>query len=187
MRTYKTRRITGPELDANITIWEAMKATSAAPRYTPPQSGTTRRSHLAPGLADHGTAKNNPIRDLLYECRKLFRYTNDMMILVSIGTGAGVNRARSPADLATAVEDRNAEARAWGDKFEADHAALMHRGWMQYFRFNVPLEDVPLDEAAHEDEVKEKTLAYLARPEVGQRFYACVDAITALLLGPPGR
>jgi hypothetical protein len=63
----------------------------------------------------------------------------------------------------------------------------MHRGWMQYFRFNVPLDDVPLDEAAHEDEVKEKTLAYLARPEVGLRFYACVDAITALLLGPPGR
>jgi hypothetical protein len=187
MRTYKTRRITGPELDANMTIWEAMKATSAAPRYMPSRLGVTHRPALAPGLADHGTAKNNPIRDILYECRKLFRYTNDMMILVSIGTGEGVNRTRSPADLASSVEDRNAEARAWGDKFEKDHHALMERGWMQYFRFNVPLEDVPLEEWCHEDAVKEKTLAYLARPEIGQMFYACVDAITGLLLGPPGR
>ena len=90
--------------------------------------------------------------------------------------------------MANSVEDRKAEARTWGEKFEAEHAALMERNWMKYFRFDVTgLEDVPLEEWSHEDLIKEKTSAYLAQPEVGQRFYACVDAITALLLSPQGR
>ncbi|KAF2128417.1 FabD/lysophospholipase-like protein [Dothidotthia symphoricarpi CBS 119687] len=184
MRSYQTRRITGPDIDANMTIWQALKATSVAPRYMLPQPGANQRLVIAPGLVDHGTAKNNPVRDILYECRKLYRYANDMMIIVSIGTGVGLNRDSEIAEMANSVEDRNAEARGWGEKFEVDHQALMERGWMKYFRFNVTgLEDVPLEEWCHEDIIKEKTSAYLAQPEVGHMFYACVDAITALILG----
>jgi hypothetical protein len=188
MRSYQTRRITGPELDANMTIWQAMKATSVAPRYMLPQAGVSQRPVIEPGLVDYGTAKNNPIRDILYECRKLFRYANDMMIIVSIGTGTGLDRNSEIAEMVNNVEDRNAEARVWGQKFEADHQALIERGWMKYFRFNVPgLEDVPLEEWRHEDLIKEKTTTYLAQPEVSHMFYACVDAITTLLLGQPDR
>jgi hypothetical protein len=184
MRSYQTRRITGPELDANMTIWQAMKATSVAPRYMLPQPGINQRLVIEPGLVDHGTAKNNPVRDILYECRKLFRYANDMMIIVSVGTGQGLNRDKEIAEMANSVEDRNAEARIWGEKFEADHQPLMDRGWMKYFRFNVTgLEDVPLEEWRHENLIKEKTTAYLAQPDVSVKFYACVDAITDLLLG----
>jgi hypothetical protein len=184
MRSYQTRRITGPEIDANMTICQAMKATCVAPRYIFPQPGVNQRPIIEPGLVDYGTAKNNPIRDILYECRKLFRYANDMMIIVSIGTGDGLDRNIEIPEMANNVEDRNAEARVWGQKFEADNQALMERGWMSYFRFNVPgLEKVPLEEWRHEDLVKEKTSAYLAQPEVSQKFYTCVDAITALLLG----
>jgi calcium-independent phospholipase A2-gamma len=153
-----------------------------------PQPGVTQRLVIEPGLIDNGTAKNNPVRDILYECRKLFRYANDMMIIISVGTGVGLDRDNEIHEMANSVEDRQAEARFWGEKFEMDHAALMERQWMKYFRFNVTgLEDVPLEEWCHEDLIKEKTSAYLAQPEVGQRFYACVDAITALLLGPQGR
>lgn len=188
MRSYQTRRITGPDLDANMTIVQAMRATAIAPRYMLPQAGINQRLVIEPGLVDHGTAKNNPVRDILYECRKLFRYANDMMIIVSIGTGLGMDRYNEISEMANAVDDRNAEARAWGEKFEADHRALMERGWMKYFRFNVPgLDDVPLEEWCHEDEIKEKTSEYLAQPEVSLMFYACVDAITGLLLGPQPR
>jgi hypothetical protein len=188
MRSYQTRRITGPDLDANMTIVQAMRATAIAPRYMLPQAGINQRLVIEPGLVDHGTAKNNPVRDILYECRKLFRYANDMMIIVSIGTGLGMNRYNEISEMANAVDDRNAEARAWGEKFEADHRALMERGWMKYFRFNVPgLDDVPLEEWCHEDEIKEKTSEYLAQPDVSLMFYACVDAITGLLLGPQPR
>ncbi|KAF2823862.1 FabD/lysophospholipase-like protein [Ophiobolus disseminans] len=188
MRSYQTRRITGPDLDANMTIVQAMKATSVAPRYMLPQPGVNQRLVIEPGLVDHGTAKNNPVRDILYECRKLFRYANDMMIIVSIGTGVGINRFNELNEMVNSVDDRNAEARVWGEKFEADHQALMERGWMKYFRFNVPgLEDVPLEEWCHEDDIKKKTSTYLAQPEVSRMFYACVDEITGLLLGPQGR
>ena len=165
-----------------------MKSTAVAPRYLLPQPGLNQRLVIEPGLVDHGTAKNNPVRDILYECRKLFRYANDMMVIVSIGTGEGLNRNNEIHEMANSVEDRQAEARGWGDKFEAEHAALMQRNWMKYFRFCVPgLDDVPLEEWCHEDVIKEKTSTYLAIPEVGHRFYACVDAITAVLLGTPAR
>ncbi|KAF2028476.1 FabD/lysophospholipase-like protein [Setomelanomma holmii] len=187
MRSYQTRRITGPDLDANMTISQAMRATSIAPRYILPQPGFNQRLVIEPGLVDHGTAKNNPVRDILYECRKLFRYANDMMIIVSVGTGIGLDRWNEISEMANSVEDRKNEARAWGDKFEADHQALIERGWMKYFRFDVPgLEDVPLGEWKHEDQIKEKTSAYLAQPDVSARFYACADTIAALLLGPQG-
>lgn len=170
-----------------MTILQAMKATCVAPRYMLPEPGVNQRLVIEPGLVDHGTAKNNPIRDILYECRKLFRYANDMMIIVSVGCGEGLDRTAELPEMANSVEDRNAEARIWGEKFEADHQALMERGWMKYFRFNVTgLEDVPLEEWCHEELIKQKTSAYLAQPEVGQRFYACVDAITSLLVGPVG-
>ncbi|KAI4945709.1 hypothetical protein J4E91_007621 [Alternaria rosae] len=188
IRSYQTRRITGPDLEPNMPIWQAMKATSAAPRYVQSEPGLPQRFVIEKGLVDHGTTKNNPVRDILYECRKLFRYANDMMIIVSVGTGVGLNRKNEIPEMANSVEDRKAEAGSWGDKFETEHAALMERNWMKYFRFDVTgLEDVPLEEWSHEDLIKEKTSAYLAQPEVGQRFYACVDAITALLLSPQGR
>jgi hypothetical protein len=168
-------------------IWQAIKATCVAPRYTQVEGVTQRLVH-AEGLVDHGTSKNNPVRDILYECRKLFRYANDMMIIVSVGTGVGHDQKNELSEMVSSVEDRNTEAKFWGDKFEADHMALMERGWMKFFRFNVTgLEDVPLEEWRHEDLIKEKTSSYLAQPEVGERFYACVDAITALLLSPQGR
>lgn len=190
MRSYATRRITGPELDTNMPIWKAMKATAVAPRYMSRNDTLPRyqRYVIEPGLVDHGTAKNNPVRDILYECRKLFRYTNDMMIIVSIGTGIGLNRAAELPEMISGVEDRQSEARASADKFQQEFKPLMDRNWMKYFRFNVPgLDDVPLEEWAHEDKIRQKTSAYLAQPDVGRSFYACVDAITALLLGPPGR
>jgi hypothetical protein len=168
-------------------IWQAMRATCVAPRYEH-INGVTQRLLHAPGLVDKGTSKNNPVRDILYECRKLFRYANDMMIIVSVGTGVGHDWKKELPEMASSVEDRTAEAKFWGDKFETDHAALIERNWMKYFRFNVTgLEDVPLEEWKHEDLIKEKTSAYLALPEVGERFYACVDAIAALLLGPQVR
>jgi hypothetical protein len=164
-----------------------MKATCVAPRYTQVE-GVPQRLVLEAGLVDYGTVKNNPVRDILYECRKLFRYANDMMIIVSVGTGVGLDRKNEITEMVKSVEDRNAEAKSAGDKFETDHAALMERGWMKYFRFNVDgLEDVPLEEWDCEELIKEKTSKYLAQPEVGQRFYACVDAIATLLLGPQGR
>ncbi|KAF2868345.1 acyl transferase/acyl hydrolase/lysophospholipase [Massariosphaeria phaeospora] len=184
IRSYQTRRMAGPELDDNFATWQVMRATAVAPRWVQPGDGTNRRPVIGAGLVDHGTAKNNPIRDILYECRKLYSYANDMMVLVSIGTGTGYDREQEINEMANSVDDRTNEARVASEKFEADNQALMDRGWMKYFRFNVPeLDHVPLEEWNQEALIKAKTRAYLERPDVGERFYACVDAITAILVG----
>ncbi|PVI07668.1 FabD/lysophospholipase-like protein [Periconia macrospinosa] len=183
MRSFQTRRITGPEVDANITVSDAMTASCISPRYLKTQESAAWRPVIEPGVVDHGTAKNNPIRDILYECRKLYRYTNDMMVIISIGSGKGFDPHRELPEMAKSVHERQVEGGGWGEKFEADHYAHMERGWMKYFRFNVPdLHDVPLEEWCHEERMKDKTLAYLSRPDVGAMFYACVDAITAVLV-----
>lgn len=189
LRSYQTRRITGPDLSSTpLPITTALLSTVLAPHYMPPLPGVTQRLVMAPGLVDHGTAKNNPVRDMLYECRKLFRYANDMMIIVSIGSGAGLARDKELGEMANAVQERCSEAQTLGAKFEAENAALMERGWMRYFRFNVEgLEHVSLDEASCEDAVRERTSEYLARPDVGRRFYDCVDAISSLLLAGQGQ
>jgi hypothetical protein len=182
IRSFHTRRITGPEMDPNMTVWQTMRGACIAPRYLQPRDGMSWRPVIEPGIVDHGTAKNNPVRDILYECRKLYRYANDMMVIVSIGSGLGFDPHRELPELGKSVQERSVEGGAWGEKFEADHRELMDRGWMKYFRFQVPdLDDVPLEEWCHEERIKEKTLAYLGRPEVGAAFYACVDAITAVL------
>jgi calcium-independent phospholipase A2-gamma len=138
-------------------------------------------------LVDYGTGKNNPIRDLYYECRKLYSYTNDTMVVVSIGTGTGFDRRQEINEMANSVDDRQAEAQGIGDKFEGDNRNLIEQGWMKYFRFNVPdLHDARLDESLEVEKIMAKTHAYLAQPDVGQKFYACVDTIIGVLKGDQG-
>ncbi|KAF2798390.1 FabD/lysophospholipase-like protein [Melanomma pulvis-pyrius CBS 109.77] len=184
IRTYPTRRVAGPEINAKLSIWQAMRATSAAPRYMTSNGAHNGRALLEPGLVDCGTGKNNPVRDLVFESRKLFGYSLDALVVVSIGTGTGMNRTEEVSDMANRVAERVVDGRMAEEKFFRENADHMARGWMKYFRFNVPdLGDVPLDEWAHVEKIKEKTHTYLGNPEVGERFYACVNAIAEILLG----
>jgi calcium-independent phospholipase A2-gamma len=150
-------------------------------------------------MVDHGIAKNNPTKDLYYECRKLYSYANDIMVIISIGTG-GNNGAPSteqrrtealahPEDvkeMVRSVAERSAEATLAGEKFESDQRRLIEGDppWMRYFRFEVPgLADLPLEEGLCVEEIKDRTTAYLAQEEVGRKFYAAVEAVVGVLVG----
>jgi hypothetical protein len=184
IRSYPTRRMAGPEVPADLTVGDAMRATSAAPRYVPPSGGANVSPVLGPGFYDYGTTKNSPLQDLVYECRKLYSYANDTQIIVSMGSGNGCNNTAENPEMANSVEVRHSEAAAIRQKFEVENQKVMQTGWMKYFRFEVPgMTDVPLQEWDQVDVVMEKTHSYLAQPEVGQKFYACVDAVSAPLIG----
>lgn len=184
LRSYDSARKAGPILDTNMTVWQAMKATSVAPQYMPPTAGFLSRMIIEPGLVDHGTAKNGPVNDVFYECRKLSGYGNDRMIVVSIGTGLGFGRDNEVVKMVHALAHRSAEARACGVNFERANRLLLESGVVKYFRFNVPLEGVALEEWCQEDLIMQKTSAYLARPDIARRFYRCVDTIAQLLREP---
>lgn len=135
---------------------------------------------------DYGTTKDNPIREANYECRKLLRYSNDKMIIVSIGTGSGFNPDQENGEMAKSVLRRNADAERQCFEFQKDNEKLINAGWMKYFRFNVPnLDNVPLEEWCNEEQIRDKTTAYLACPDTGRAFHKCVEDVTAVLIGVP--
>ncbi|KAF1974640.1 FabD/lysophospholipase-like protein [Bimuria novae-zelandiae CBS 107.79] len=182
LRSYQSRRKAGPQVSDGMTVVQAMKAAVVAPRYMPPQNGVNWRPVIEPGLVDHGTAKNNPVLEMMYECRQLYNYINNMIIIVSIGTGIGLDQERESREMVRSVRARNAEAEYSNVKFQKNNEQLIEMKWMKFFRFNVPnLDDVPLEEWCHEDEVREKTSAYLADPIVGTSFHKCVADIAAML------
>ncbi|KAL5388951.1 hypothetical protein DPSP01_002657 [Paraphaeosphaeria sporulosa] len=186
LRTYPTRRIAGPNLSDDVLIWQAMKAAVLAPRYTAPQDGRVSRSVIEPGQMDYGTTKDNPTREANYECRKLLRYSNDKVIIISIGTGSGVDSERENGEMMKSVLRRTADAERQCFEFQRDNAELINAGWMKYFRFNVPnLDDVPLEEWCNEEQIRDRTTAYLACPDTGGAFHQCVDDVTAVLVGVP--
>jgi calcium-independent phospholipase A2-gamma len=146
--------------------------------------GHHRKGLIEPGLADYGVAKNNPVRDLYFESKRLYSYADDKMILISVGTGSGLDETREIPEMAKSVRERSSEADEAHYRWERDHQAEIDGQWVRYFRFNVPnLDSVPLEEWSSIDKVMEKTHAYLGDPEVGNKFYECVDAVTAVLAG----
>lgn len=183
MRSFQTRRVIGAEIDDKITISNAMRSSCIAPGYLQRTEGVAGTCTVKPGIADYGTLKNNPVRDIFYECRSVYEYAAETMVVVSIGSGQGFDPDREIPEMARIVQERSTEGGVSGEKFEADHTAFIESGCMRYFRFDVPdLHDIPLEEWCHEEKIREKTLAYLRRPEVGAMFYACADAITAVLV-----
>jgi calcium-independent phospholipase A2-gamma len=190
IRSYPSRRTVGPEVPRDLLTWQAMHATLAAPRYVDPSAGpreTTKRAVIQPGFVDYGTAKNSPVRDLCYECRKLYSYTNDTMVIVSIGTGTGTPSPDELKEMTKSVQERTLEAQKWGEKFEIDNRELIKQGWIKYYRFNVDtLHGLPLEEGLAPEAIEAATTAYLAREDVGTQFYAAVGAIVEVLTGHSG-
>ncbi|KAF2659067.1 FabD/lysophospholipase-like protein [Lophiostoma macrostomum CBS 122681] len=186
LRSYPSRRLVGPDVDTKLTVWQAIRATLGAPRYLnqASQEGQRRKGLLEPGLVDYGVAKNNPVRDVYFESKRLYSYADDKMILISIGTGSGLDETREIPEMAKSVTERTSEADLAHYRWEGDHRAEIDGQWVRYFRFNVPnLETVPLEEWSSIDKIMEKTHAYLGDAEVGNKFYECVDAVTAVLAG----
>ena len=109
-----------------------------------------------------------------------------MIVIVSLGTGHGLDQDRELPEMTQAIRSRKVEAESSSQRFASENAHLMERGWMKYFRFDVTgLQDVPLEEWCHEDQVREKTTRYLAEPAVGTAFHACVDEIAAIITATP--
>ncbi|KAM3066473.1 hypothetical protein ACMFMG_012057 [Clarireedia jacksonii] len=166
----------------NCTIWEAARATSAAPRFF-------KRIDIGdPGLQeefiDAGIGCNNPVRYLVEEAGKEFGPERMVSCIVSIGTGKpkvagfkapGLFQRVLPLELiqvlADMVTDTEAEASAMEARFQ-NCPGLYHR-------LNVErgLEEVSLEEWEKLGEVKQHTMAYLSDNAVSRRIDVIVDAL----------
>jgi predicted acylesterase/phospholipase RssA len=138
-RTYQSA-----EESYNLTIWEACRATSAAPLFfeaievgkSPPVK-----------FVDGGLGKNNPVNLVIREARSLWP-TRPFAVVVSLGTGMPQMKpvgTKATEVLATCIRlATDAENTAREFRERQPHMVQMHK----YFRFNVEqgLQNVGMEE-----------------------------------------
>ncbi|KAJ9157872.1 Patatin-like protein 2 [Pleurostoma richardsiae] len=183
LRSYELGGDDDDHWDRNCRIWEAARATSAAPTYFKPMV-ITGADGEAETFIDAAMGCNNPSAWLLEEAGAVFDRTRQLGCVVSLGTGtrsAGLQRA--PSALRSV---------SWGLKLiklmkdivvdcEKQHAEMETRfkGFPDtYFRFNVPngAAKVGLAEYKKIPELKEMTGAYL-REEAKEAIGKVADVL----------
>lgn len=172
----------------NCTIWEAGRATSAAPTFF-------KRILIGePGLeeefVDAGIGCNNPVQYLVQEALREFGPKREVACIVSIGTGKpkvagfkapGAFQRVLPLDLIKVLSAITTNSETVASMMEARYQNCPSL----YHRLNVErgLEQVSLEEWEKLGEVKTHTLAYLRTDDINQR----IDLIINALVGKPAR
>ncbi|OBT71251.1 hypothetical protein VF21_09480 [Pseudogymnoascus sp. 05NY08] len=166
----------------NCTIWEAARATSAAPTFF-------KRIYIGDvgieeEFIDAGMGCNNPVRYLVEEAINEFGPDRKVDCIISIGTGKsmaagfkapGIFQRAVPLDLIKVMKkmatDSEAEASRMKDRLRNCHGL--------YHRLNVEqgLELVSLQEWEKLGEVKTHTEAYLRDKTIKQEIGVIVDAL----------
>lgn len=184
------------------TIWEAVRATSAALTVFEPFV------HGPPGkevrYMDAGFGYNNPSDLILQEARSLWEgdhyltLNSDVGIFLSLGTGMGhivrmdndsviqtvTAKFRAPIKAVDAMKQivtgTNRIHRIVADQFGSNS--------IRYYRFNVDqgLEGVKLFDHKRREDMEVDTDAYLEKFEVGRQVKKCVDVMKVLPVREPG-
>lgn len=172
----------------NCTIWEAGRATSAAPTFF--KRICIGKAGMQEEFVDAGIGCNNPVQYLVEEAQREFGPERDIACIVSIGTGKskiagfkapGLFQRLLPLDLvkvlAAMATDSEVVALAMQTRYQ--HCDGL------YHRLNVErgLEGVSLEEWEKLGEVTTHTVEYLRGKDISQRL----DLIVNALLGKPAR
>ncbi|RDW62196.1 hypothetical protein BP6252_11629 [Coleophoma cylindrospora] len=174
-RTYKVRE----NASFNCTIWEACRATSAAPAYFAPiKIGHEGEQET---FVDGGLGYNNPIEQVLEEARRVFP-RRKVACVVSIGTGVARviefpnSPKTSPIKLINALKEMATESDTTAEKVHKRFQNVKDT----YFRFSVDrgLQGVGLEEWKELPKVRTYTTDYL----VGQKLSEQVDQVVQALL-----
>ena len=152
------------EEDTGCTIWQAARATSAAPLYFP----SIRFGHPAANYVDGGLNYNNPVRALIDEARHVWPILDTGSgSMISIGTGVPTRHATENTgkkiieSLIRIAVDTQQTANEFADEvahFNADRGERL-----TYIRMNVDhgLEDIKLEEWKDFDKLTGATNHYL--------------------------
>lgn len=176
-RTYRSR-----EPDSNCKIWEAARATSAAPTFFK-QIEIGRKQPFVDG----GWGRNNPSRVVLDEAKAVFG-NRKIGCLVSIGTGQvkvisikkpGLFQRFMPGDVPADIMDvLDAIATDCEDVHEA-MLGLFSNSPNTYFRLNVEhgMEGIELSEWEKLSNVEAHTAQYMMKKEVDEKLDLLVNVI----------
>jgi len=185
LRTYETG-----SAPINCTIWEAARATSAAPTFFPP---IKFRDRTGGEFIDAGVGCNNPTKILIKEAKSYYRlkgYTAAKpTCLVSIGTGQKdliqLNKAastfwfkdRTGLSIAPILGEIVTDCENTHD--EVTLSCIEDRATDLYYRFNVSqgLQEVVLDEWEKADDIRTYTDKYMRLNQTDHNLLECVKLL----------
>ena len=174
LRTYQSH-----ESHIKCKIWEAARATSAAPTFF-------KRIEIGNGkqpFIDGGLGRNNPTRLVLDEAERLFG-AREIGCLVSIGTGQGeIINIPKPGRFQQVIPTNviNALKSIATDCEETHEEVLKHFASLPntYFRLNVEhgMQRIRLSEWEKLSNVEAHTTQYMKKREVDEKLALLVAAI----------
>ena len=165
-----------------MTIWQAARATSAAPRYF-------KRLKIGPENAqeeflDGGVGSNNPTRLMMREAHGTFQNTRGVACIVSIGTGLmSVSDFKTPTfgqkvipkELIDVLQRMATDC----EVVENEVSRFLTNTSGVYFRFNVEkgLEDIKLEDINELGNMKTKTIRYLEQDRTARSVAEAVSVL----------
>jgi predicted acylesterase/phospholipase RssA len=178
LRTYAVRENQG----YNCTIWQAARATSAAPTFF--KSIRFGEEGAEEEFVDGGLRCNNPVKQVLEEAEAVFGPDRHIACIVSVGTGQGeviglkspgVFQRALPLDLIRTLKDIVVDCEGAAEEVEKRFKNRKN----VYFRFNVEhgLQRVTLEEWRKLGEVTTHTKQYLQKLVISQKINAAVEAL----------
>ena len=164
----------------NCTIWEACRATSAAPSYFEPiKIGDDGEQET---FVDGGLGYNNPVEQVLEEARRIFP-RRKVACVVSVGTGVANVIAfpdspkTSPVKLINALKYMATESDTMAEKMHGRFQNVKDT----YFRFSVDrgLQGIGLEEWKELSNVRTFTTEYLNQRIISEQVNQVVRALLA--------
>ena len=170
LRSYPSSRCE----DAHARIWEAARATSAAPLFFDP----IQVGKLGSFFADGAVRCNNPIRELMSEAHNIWGTgTLDIKCILSIGTGhlERGTLGRSALKVVKSCVAIAVETEKTANDFAIENVELVQNGL--YFRFNCPLPGHALDEWQRFGELEAATMSYLNQVDNDRKIDQCAKIL----------
>ncbi|KAH8750222.1 hypothetical protein F5883DRAFT_227773 [Diaporthe sp. PMI_573] len=175
-RTYRVRE----NASFNCTIWEACRATSAAPSYFEPiKIGDDGERET---FVDGGLGYNNPVEQVLEEARRIFP-GRKVACVVSVGTGVANVIAfpdspkTGPVTLINALKNMATESDTTAEKIHWRFQNVQDT----YFRFSVDrgLQGIRLEEWKELSKVRTFTTEHLNQHIISEQVNKVVRALLA--------
>ena len=156
-------------------VWEACRATSAAPTFF----DAVKIGPYEQELMDGGLLYNNPIQLLRHEAASVWSDRVHEAIYASIGTenASGGSFEGNLKSIVESMKDTVTQTERISDDFCLAHPDIVQRS--ACFRFNVfhGLADVGLAEYEEKAKIADSTQSYLSLAETQQKTKSCVDRL----------
>ena len=179
LRSYPTHSVS--ESDHECFLWEAARATSAAPLFF-----ESIKSRSGAVFVDGAIEYNNPIARVIREAEEIY-HEQEYGCIVSIGTGRidskgfDVKKLEGFDVLRTCVEVSMSSSKQ-AEKFASEKQGKQLLRQKKYFRFDVEQHQhiIQLDEAKKLDLIDATTEAYLGRTDKEEDLIHCARNLSLI-------